>query len=545
MRPIYTLDFETDPFKHGRFPVPFVAGLFDGERFTYTWGEDCVEKILEVMYHLPPGIVYAHNGGRFDFFYMIDSFAHNKNLVIINSRIVKAHLMCASGLDEKDSFHELRDSFAIMPFGLDKFDKDKIDYKKFEKRRREKYRQEIIKYLRKDCTSLHELCVQFRERFGDNLTIGGTSMKKLKEMHKFDELDLMDDHRIRECFYFGGRVQCFEKGVLNAKDAKFKVFDINQCYPFSMRDFSHPIGKVSLYGNCITANTSFLVARGRSYGAFPLRTENGLVFRSEVANYSTSIHEYKAAVETGLFEPTDILETIDFEKHGNFASFVDTYHSLRKNAQLTGDAIGALFYKCVGNSAYGKFAQCQDNYLDYTITDRQTDIRNDGWEPCDLMPLSSGYIIWKKPSMNTRRYNVATGASITGAARSLIIRALANAKRPVYCDTDSIICESLKGVRFNDTELGAWKTEQTGERIAIAGKKLYSLFGESGKIRCETRGCKVCKTCVKMASKGVHLFPHEILHVASGNNVTWKNDAPTFNWKTREDRYIHRTVRMT
>lgn len=550
MRPIYTLDLETDPFLYGRKPEPFVSGLYDGERFFSFWGNDCTDAMLKLLYELPPGIVYAHNGGRFDFLYgFIDAFATHKSLVIINGRIVKAHIECKSGLNDDSVYHELRDSMAIMPFALAKYDKDIIDYKKFERKVREKHRPEIVKYLRKDCVSLHELCTAFRDRFGDNLTIGGTAMKRIKELHPFEELTEQEDSEIRHRFYYGGRVQCFEKGMLIPNGNEFNVFDLNQCYPYSMRDFMHPIGHPSFYGKNISKQTCFVTCYGKSYGAFPKRTDNGLQFVTETGNFQTTIHEYNAAVETGMFECQDILETIDFEQLGNMATFVDEAHGLRKNAQLTGDKIGSLQYKYFGNSGYGKYAQNPEDYYDYVITE-QGDALSDPWEPCDLLAENIGYIIWRKPAVNTRRYNVATGASITGAARSLLIRALAKAKRPVYCDTDSIICESLKGVTIDATQIGAWKKEQSGSRIAISGKKVYALFADKmaekeDRITCKNHRCGHCKYCVKMASKGVHLFPHQVIDAAQGKEIEWFNDAPTFNWKTRETRFIHRRVRMT
>lgn len=548
MRPIYTLDLETDPFLYGRKPEPFVSGLYDGERFYSFWGNECIESMLKLLWELEPGIVYAHNGGRFDFLYgFIDAFAHNKQLVIINNRIVKAHIMCASGLDNKDEYHELRDSMAIMPFALAKYDKDVIDYRKFERKVREKHRPEIVRYLRKDCVSLHELCTGFRERFGDNLTIGGTSMKRIKQLHPFQELSPEEDLEFRQRFYYGGRVQCFEKGVLHSDE--FNVFDLNQCYPFSMRDFLHPIGHPSFRGNSITSNTCFITAYGRSHGAFPKRTDNGLQFVSGVNNYQTTIHEYNAAIETGQFEPFDILETIDFDLRDTMAAFVDESHALRKQAQKDGDKIGSLLYKFYCNSGYGKYAQNPDDYYDYVLT-TQTDVMPSPWERSDLLAEGVGYIIWRKPAFNTRRYNVATGASITGAARSLLIRALAKAKRPVYCDTDSIICEKLTGVTIDATRIGAWKKEQTGNSIAIAGKKVYSLFAtelapKDERIRCTKHGCKACVRCVKMASKGTRIFPHQVIDAANGKEIQWFNDAPSFNWKTRETRFINRRVKMT
>jgi hypothetical protein len=532
MKPIYTIDVETDPFVHGRDPKPFAVGLYTGDKWMYTWGDDCIEKMHVKLRALPPGIVYAHNGGKFDFFFMMDWFADRRNILIINGRIVKAD----AWRDNSDKIHELRDSYAIMPFALKQYKKERIDYRCFERETRDVNKKTILAYLKKDCQYLHELCVEFHDRFGDNLTIASTAMKQFKKVYTFECLTQLEDEMIREPFYFGGRVQCFEKGIIKpSSGGQIVAYDLNQCYPYAMRNFQHPISTQNArIGNTITEQTYFLTVYGRNHNAFPKRTKDGLKFDIERGEFNVSIHEYNAAIDTGLFECEDIIGTYDFAQASTFELFVDKFHTLRREAQLKGDDIGALFYKYVGNSCYGKFAQSPDDYYNYMLTDDKTNLNPahdpDGFYPCTLIGFA-GYILWKQANHSVKRYNVATGASITGAARSLLIRALAKAKRPMYCDTDSIVCEQLDGVPIDPTKIGHWKIEKTGDRMAIAGRKLYALFDG--------------KECVKLASKGVHLTPDEILSVAKGKLVTWKKDAPTFNFKTHSATYITRTVKMT
>ena len=528
-KPIYTIDIETDPFEYERDPAPFAVGLYTGDAWKYTWGNDCIGKMHEKLLQMPPAIVYAHNGGKFDFFYMMEWFAEQKEILIINGRIVKASMHTVE--------HELRDSYAIMPFPLKQYKKERIDYGCFEKENRDANKKQILSYLKKDCVYLHELCVEFNDRFGDNLTIASTSMKQMKKLYTFECLTSLEDTMIREPFYYGGRVQCFEKGIIKPnKGEKIYAYDLNQCYPFAMRNFDHPISTpVSRVGNEINPCTFFLTVHGRNFGAFPKRTKDGLMFDVEHGEFSVSIHEYRAAIETGLFECEDILQTYDFSQWTNFANFVDKFHELRRDAQLKGDDVGALFYKYVGNSCYGKFAQNPDDYHSYMLTDDETNLNPehdpDGFMPCTILGCF-GYVLWKRPTYSTKRYNVATGASITGAARSLLIRALAKSHRPLYCDTDSIVCEGLEVENIDSTKIGHWKVEAIGTKMAIGGRKLYALFESSGK-------------CVKMASKGVHLTADEIVQVARGKSVTWKKDAPTFNFKTHSASYLMRTVKMT
>src|SRR5579859_1454731 len=117
-RPIWTLDCETDPFKKDRIPRPFIWGLYDGENDNY------YEYVCEVPSELVEFIsrqrilIYAHNGGRFDYHYLRDSINSDQPLMVINGRIARAYIGEA----------EIRDSINILPVALKTFAKDDIDY---------------------------------------------------------------------------------------------------------------------------------------------------------------------------------------------------------------------------------------------------------------------------------------------------------------------------------------------------------------------------------------------------------------------------------
>ena len=80
---IWTIDCETDPFKIGRVPKPFLRGAFDGqEYFEFENTIDLVNFIKD-----KPDIFYAHNGGKFDFHFLADHIKRNeKTLTSTTSR---------------------------------------------------------------------------------------------------------------------------------------------------------------------------------------------------------------------------------------------------------------------------------------------------------------------------------------------------------------------------------------------------------------------------------------------------------------------------
>lgn len=523
--PIYTFDVETDPFKHGRVPKAFSCGLFDGENYAEFWGADCIEQMMLQLEGMEPGYLYAHNGGRFDFFFIMKWILGSK-MRIINSRIIAAEIDCIYGK------HEVRDSYAIMPFALGSYKgkdgKKDIEIWKLEKKVRAKHRVEILDYLKQDCVFLHKLVSTFAETFGSKvLTIGSAAMKELKKVHSFENLEAGDDADIRKNYYYGGRVECFKSGIIKGK---YKVYDVNSMYPYAMKSVKHPIGKATHESRDIEDSTMFLSVTGHNRGAFPSIIKNKIMFDIPYGTFHVTRHEYDVALEYDLFDLEKIERCVNYEgRTATFAEFVDKFYNLRVDARSLGDEIMALFYKFILNSAYGKFGQNPDNYKEYTITESSRDLRNDGWE-METLEHGDAYIVWSKPTRDTSRYNVATGASITGAARSILLRGIATAKKPLYCDTDSIICADLPLARKDASELGAWKVEAEFDSAAIAGRKLYALFqGEK---------------CVKQANKGVAVSAIDIWNVCCGDVIESHRDAPSFKLDGSHN-FISRRVRMT
>jgi hypothetical protein len=531
-------DFETDPFKQGRKPLPFACGYYDGDNYVDFWGDDVVERIVDHIRGIEePRVIYAHNGGKFDFIYMMKHF--EGALKIVNGRVLVAQLGNC----------ELRDSWGIIPEPLRRAGvKLDIAYEKMERDVREKHRPEIMKYLRQDCVTLYELVEAFHLEFGDRLTIGGTAMKEIKKRHTFEQANEQFDDSFRP-FYFGGRCQVLEPGVHHGK---FIMVDINSAYSHAMASIDHPIGTTYTVGKSLTKNTDFAIIEARNFGALPLRTKTGISFDAEEGIFHATIHEINAGLETSTLEIIKVHETRSFIKKGNFADFINHFQEAKVKADLAGDKIHRDFYKRVNNSGYGKFAQNATDFKDYCITRIDEPCPQPRWHPgMSEFEASNAwqpeqrcqeYIIWWKPSKQRTYYNVATAASITGATRSFWLRGCAASKRPLYGDTDSIICEEFHG-EIHDTKLGAWKLEKLGleeyghkkafevaTSVAIAGKKMYAMF--------------VGDEPVKMASKGCRLTGHEILEIAQGGEVVYHNQAPTFKISGHAD-FVTRRLRRT
>ena len=520
-------DTETDPFEHGAVIEPFCCGLWDGVAYHHWWGDDCHERMAKHMLaETEPITVYFHNGGRFDFTFLLPWLS--PDVMIINNRIVKCNIGKV----------ELRDSFAILPVPLKTAaDKGEIDYMKMRRAVRDRHRFEILRYLKRDCLELHKAVIAYRERFGSKVTMASAAMRKLEEFVEketgskardvLERLTLQRDAEIRK-WYFGGRVQAFEYGVLNGP---WEVIDRVSMYPAAMAEYEHPVSRQWREGGHID-ECDFAVVEATSRGAFPFRLRDGsLDFPHGRGVFHVTGHELRAARELGLCDIHSAQRTLTFARHMRFTGFVEHYSGLRVMARRDGDTDGVLHYKLVQNSCYGRWSLNPEKLFNWMVLPLGEEPANDNDYPWIASSVGATHVFWRQPVSDHRKRqsirNVATGASITGAARADLLRASMACERLIYCDTDSLICRSHT-LPLGDT-LGCWKHEGTADIAAIAGKKLYALFADGKEM--------------KKASKGARLTADEIMRVARGEVIEWMNDKPTMGLAGQQ-KYMKRKVQI-
>jgi hypothetical protein len=533
---IAIFDSETDPFKEGRIVEPFTCGIYfpDTQEYKDFWGDDCIDQFCNwLTNNFEPNTlsIFAHNGGNFDFYFLLNWFDKGHSPFIINGRLVRVQI-CNQ---------EFRDSYAMIPVALGEYQKTEIDYTKFERENRETYKDEILAYQKDDCIFLSDLVTSWLDMFGNKLTMASVALPMLRSYHGFDTLTPQTDTKLRP-YYYGGRNQCFATGILHGD---FKCYDINSSYPNVMKRFKHPISDTPRYENEITDRTHFAHIRAWSLGALPIRDKFGtLTFPIGTFDFYACIHEIKAGLETGTLRILKVYESIYFDEETSFGAFIDHFYKLRLEAKAKGDKIRTLFYKLVMNSSYGKFAQDPRKYENWVFNPNEMP-KPHYCEPCHdkvqlelpydctgenchpngwyLHTTNNGVSIYASPQKIRPNsfFNVATAASITSAARAQLLRGINAANRPIYCDTDSIICEGWNlnaignGIVLDAHELGAWDIEAEGDTLAIAGKKMYALFNKG--------------EAIKKASKGVKLTADEIERVARGETIEYAHPVPKFS----------------
>lgn len=533
-RPIFTCDSETDPFKRGRVPKPFLWGLWDCENEIYEEFTDTKELVDYVSGQ--EIIIYAHNGGKFDWHFLTEHIQDFEPLTVIAGRLAKFKIGLA----------EFRDSYNLIPAPLSAYQKLEIDYAIFEEGEREKPENMALirEYLRADCVYLGEMVSQFINDYGLNITQASTAMKVWSKMsgNKKPSSSPNYYHEMSP-YYYGGRVECFEKGII---DREFKVIDINSAYPYAMVH-NHPWGMIystfdkldHLSDDEITR--SFISLTADSAGAFPIRTKTGLQFPSDGENREFHITgwEYLAARDTGTLRNPKILEVRTYTDFIEFREYVDHFFDMKDRAKKADDKAQYLFAKIFLNSLYGKFASNPENYQEFMTIPAALLAgakEMDEWLFCKMLNEETAVVNRPLDEEKHRFYDVAVAASITGFVRAYLWRNICQCEGVIYCDTDSIAAEKIDGVALSD-ELGDWDIEARCSYGAVAGKKLYAFQKTPGTFNPEKE--KEWKT----ASKGVRLSHSEIVKIAQGETVIDIPEAPTFSLK-REVIFTPRKIQM-
>ncbi len=522
---LLTFDFETDPFLKGRFPRPFLGAVFNGEASSIFWGEEkkVVEKTIEFICQYCHGTktkVYAHNGGKFDFYYLlpflIKKFGHeNLHLKVIGSRIAQI----------KTPLFTLRDSYALIPMKLAALGgKKEIEIEKLESDVRELHKQEIIEYCVQDCVALHSALMKYADEYGlSALTAAGSAGRQLQTTFdtKIPKSNHIFDSRFRE-FYFGGRVEFFDLGKLSGE---FKIVDINSAYPHAMLSahwYSRGF-KISKEIPKDRPEISFYEVKCFSKGAFPFRGEDGgTCFPHENQIYKVTGWELMEAIKLNFVSNLRILKCYTPILTQSFERYTEHFYKLKKQADAENNQEQRNWAKLMMNSLYGKFALNPRKFKDVILSPTGFDEMM-GYEKSFEDEEFLGVTFWQRDSekdeTKMRFANVACAASITGYVRANLLRSMNACEGVVYCDTDSIICRKLGPKLKIGTELGEWKLEAEVEELHIAGKKLYAAKIKNAKPGKEW----------KTASKGAKLSHNQLIELSQGESVTYEFQAPNLS----------------
>ena len=476
---IAVIDAETDPFVYGRIPKPFIWGFATADTYEEFYS---TEELYNFLLSLKkPHLVYAHNGGKFDFHYLLN-LIRPQMIKIINGRIASFKIgKC-----------ELRDSLLIIPRSLDSLGAGKleIDYSLFEYEERKEHMPEIREYLKQDCYALLKVINRFKEEYGLSLTIAGAALNYY-ETHfgKVKRTTKAFYDRIAP-FYRGGRVEALKTGSFKKK---MKYIDLNSAYPYVMKKKLHPAGTVLHHTRNLAKvpdNTPYFIEfQGYTEGAFPVTDPVTKKTHYPTGKYTikTTSWEFETAISLELVKVDKILNIFYTTEVINFEDYVDHFYDVRRVHKKLDDKLGEQIAKLFLNSLYGKFGANPENYNDFYIDEYNNKLIENGWNI--HTEIDDEKCLYIRPTSQRQYINVATAASITGAVRAMLLKGLYCTHMPVYCDTDSIICESTGDLTLG-TNLGEWDLEFLPTETHIAAKKIYALRDAQGNEKISSKGFK-------------------------------------------------------
>lgn len=547
----WTIDCETDPFKSKRFPQPFIWGAYEGDSGEYA--ELATAGDVASFFQERKTTVYAHNGGKFDYHYLRDYINADEPLLVINGRLAKFKIGECEFRDSLNLFPNTR----LKDFG----NKLEIDYRllEAEARRDPNVMEEIKRYLKQDCVGLWEVVRRYWDEYGRSLTQAGASMKYWQRMSGVTApRQSKTQHDRYRPYYYGGRVQCFEQGIVRAK---FRVADINSAYPRAMLE-RHAFCPEGILEDALPVDsklhTCLVTLDCTARNSLPWKDEKTgeLYFpddeggnRNRVRRYHVTGYELMAALEANSLSNIKIKEVHRFPVTMEFGEYINHFYHLREEARKKGDIAGRIFGKYFMNSLYGKFGANPQNYSEYVIA---TDDSIEQWKEKGYYiykPWGERHLMVRTPteaeledneSTKWRYYNVATAASVTGYVRAFLFTSLQQVSGALYCDTDSIAARDTSALSFGN-ELGKWKDEGEYDYAAIAGKKMYAFHKSGYGDTYDGDEEDEKKQTWKIACKGVNFRkglkidgktytgPELITRIAQGERIDYEPEAPTFS----------------
>lgn len=447
-------------------------GFYDGKKYYYFHRiKDFINHIDSKRYN---GYrIYAHNGGKFDFLFVIEELI--KRSVKIKM-IPRAGSVIIIQLTTSKSKLTFADSYALLPSKLSdltkvfdvKHKKGKFSHKK------KKFWQDkrLQAYTKSDVIGLYEVLTKFFSSpfvIKPQYTLASQAMNTFREKFlKFDltQLDLDEENLIRERFYSGGRVEVYKGHGKNVR-----VYDINSLYPSVMLN-EMPLGIPKYSSRYIYGKIGFYCVNIKGLPDFYISPLLHKVWKNNrwLNYYLNGDGEYWLTSTTleYLKQNFDISFRVNFgyvfpKKGDLFSEFVNTFYKIK--SENKDNAMGYIA-KIFLNSLYGKFGQMR---FRETIETWSKDLQ-------DFIEFDSYYALMAVIRESRSKFILPyIAAYITELARLDHFRYLSyDSNKHYYCDTDSIFTTSKTLDRFVSNELGKLKFLGEYEGIFLA-PKTYAL----------------------------------------------------------------------
>lgn len=452
-----------------KWTEPYAVGFYD-DRYRYVLheGKDCIKGFLKTFLsrQYRGYLCYAHNGGKFDFSFILKELYQEKyqdryiiELMRAASRIIQIAIKSyrikkdKDGNEKKEINHvwTLRDSMALFPFSLRDVaksfgvthQKGEFDHTKINWRNWQKLKPEWSPYLLDDCRSLYESVTKFEHyiishfsvNLKDNITLAQLALCVWRSNYQEDTLPcyraIEDD--IREA-YFGGRTEIFK-----SRGQNLKYYDVTSEYPKVMRDRYMPIGKPVKDANMTIDDFGVCKVTVKAPGdidipLLPYKNKEGkLLFPRGKWTGFYCTPELQKARELGY--EIKVHFGYRFKKKKIFTGYINEMFAMKNSSEK--GSVGYMVAKLLMNSLYGKFGQRRERQQ--IVIFPETTV---GYEPVDFFGDLPIYA--KKTISRAKHILPAIAAFVTSEARVFLYencfeQAKAKGGEVFYCDTDSII----------------------------------------------------------------------------------------------------------
>lgn len=367
-KPFIAVDIETNGLG-GELLMGAWCREGETELHWFTTAEEWIESLFarEQEGH----IWFAHNGGEYDFKYLIDPLRHwqeehpTATIRFIQQGITGRIIGIVIRYQKKR--YELRDSYALIPSNLASLTRSYApEYVKQDIGLKEgvifdPQNPTHREYLAHDVLGLLSGLVTFYAQVKDifHVTPGWTApatalrawQATIPKGVLYRRLPKRAEEFCRKAYY-GGLV--FLTSTAEHQDAM--SIDVNSMYPSVMRDYGVPTGTAWHTTTEREGSPAFYHVRVRvpeetPFTCIPLRTKNGVLWPTGTFESYISSHELAIGRSYGM--EFEILDGFTFSEESKiFAEFIDTCEQLR--IQHKGTAIEQTV-KIMQNGLYGKF----------------------------------------------------------------------------------------------------------------------------------------------------------------------------------------------
>ncbi|MEM3264677.1 MAG: DNA polymerase [Thermoplasmata archaeon] len=406
-------------------------------------------------------VVYAHNGGKYDFLFIMDYVSAKRaelvKLLTINGSIVSM-IVKKDGktITFKDSYHILPASLLRLTNDFDvKHKKLKMDYDLGVKD------PNFENYFKNDLMGLYEVLKE--SNLTEKLTIASNAIDFYKKLYKSNmtrNADIIDNF-FREAYY-GGRVE-----VVKHVGTYLNYYDVNSLYPYVMSKYEYPLpekdnfyetysyvkGKLGIYECEVEAPDMYIPV-------LPVKHNGKLIFPVGKFSGVWCSPELDLAIEKGY--KIKVKKGYVFIKTANiFKDYVDYWYNIKKNSLGAKKAVAKLML----NSLYGKFGKRRLHSDLVPVFNKIPDVS-----------IVYGNIVFEQKDVydsHSMFLHSEIAAFVTSYARVHLYRLMEKVglKSIYYYDTDSIITSTTCQT---SNELGDLKEEAKITNFIALAPKLYA-----------------------------------------------------------------------